>query len=357
MNNDVDVDGGIDMLLKDLRAQNPSLNDSDEFNPDALLSAPYFDDSNGELNHIDDSQREIDSMDDFDPDPVLSLPEKSVSDAMFFEPTPIRADQQNPERRQTHLQPMFDGMNFPGINNLQQQIMLNQQPTDLQKEELQATLQKIMLLEQLKQMQMERSSQNTAPFQQGPRPMQQISMENQPFEAQSLPGSPLSCGMPMPLSTGQRARSLTPPRSDGPGMMAYSDAMEKLCETMKRSAMSRTIVKQLSGRNLCKQGSQRNLSKQGSQRSLVKQNSGRNLMQTQLSNRSLGGSEHDTTGRMGPVPNRRPAIDTKHRIARDAHMGSTAPGRGVFRHNSCSALLGARNVQVQLDDSNLGYLS
>ena len=36
---------------------------------------------------------------------------------------------------------------------------------------------------------------------------------------------------------------------------AYNEAMEKLCESMKRSAMSRNLVKQLSGRNLVKQPS------------------------------------------------------------------------------------------------------
>ncbi|KAI2500596.1 hypothetical protein MHU86_13887 [Fragilaria crotonensis] len=51
----------------------------------------------------------------------------------------------------------------------------------------------------------------------------------------------------------------------------YSHAMEKLCETMRRSAMSRTMVKQLSGRSLPKQGSSRSLPKQASSRKAMLQ--------------------------------------------------------------------------------------
>ena len=67
--------------------------------------------------------------------------------------------------------------------------------------------------------------------------------------------------------------------------------MEKLCKTMKHSAMSRTIVKQLSGCSLTKQGSGRNLTKQNSGRDLsaiALQAAGRSHeMQKQLSGRNI----------------------------------------------------------------------
>lgn len=128
------------------------------------------------------------------------------------------------------------------------------------------------------------------------------------------------------------------------------------------------MVKQLSGRNLSstKQGgSQRNLlTKQGSsQRSLVKQNSGRDL--GALARQASGRNLHSPTPPEAPL--RRSLHDSKHRIAREVLGGSNHGGvggapntkRGLFRHNSSSALMGNKNnrrTQLQLDDCNLGYL-
>ena len=122
---------------------------------------------------------------------------------------------------------------------------------------------------------------------------------------------------------------------------AYNEAMEKLCESMKRSAMSRNLVKQLSGRNLVKQPSARSLTKQGSQRSLMnKQGSARNLMRKQGSNRSLVSDHSGHRSSSGYFPARRSSIDTKHRIGREVLQSRPMPGRGsLMRHLSQSALI------------------
>ena len=141
------------------------------------------------------------------------------------------------------------------------------------------------------------------------------------------------------------------------------EAMEKLCESMKRSAMSRNMVKQLSGRSLVKQGSgrqlvprqnsglmvrqgsNRSLMHQGSQRSLVHQSSQRSLIK-QGSNRSL---VDDGSGRGTPtaVPIRRMS-NTKHQLQH--------PQRGVFRHNSVQSLNSQSNhgLSLQVDGRNMG---
>merc|ERR1712226_320715 len=104
---------------------------------------------------------------------------------------------------------------------------------------------------------------------------------------------------------------------------AFSIAMEKLCQTMKRSAMSRTLVKQLSGRSLVKQSSGRNL---------MKQHSGRNLgaLSRQASGRSLT-CESDSPGNFGGqvapsnIPLRKSHVNPKHRI-NQLHPNTTCRG-------------------------------
>ena len=142
------------------------------------------------------------------------------------------------------------------------------------------------------------------------------------------------------------------PSQNPDNVRGYSHAMEKLCDTMKRSAMSRTMVKQLSGRSLTKQGSQRSLSSQGSQRS---QNSSRDFgacarlasgrdSARYISSSSLVGDETHPTGRL--TPSRRSLVNTKHRAA---------PGQVSSRRKSSSALQGNRSTSRQLDDANLGW--
>jgi hypothetical protein len=164
--------------------------------------------------------------------------------------------------------------------------------------------------------------------------------------------------------------------------LGVGEAMEKLCESMKRSAMSRSLVKQISNRsltqqnsarnlmkqhvqqgsvrNLVKQGSARNLVKQGSARNLVKQGSARNLGVTrQLSGRNLiransGRSIQRTCSGRGP------SQDPKHRMQPHTigSAGTNGPlGRGLLRHSSQSALMGPRNnprTILQIDDNLVG---
>ena len=182
------------------------------------------------------------------------------------------------------------------------------------------------------------------------------------------PGELLTAGSFDPLS------SLGMAMNGGQGL-EINEAMEKLCESMRRSAMSRSLVKQLSGRSLTQQNSARNLTKQGSARNLTRSNSGlrkqlsgRNLTK-QLSGRNLqransGRSVQRThSGRqlMGEeggsnLPVRRLTQDMKHRIQRESVNTSQAPpGRGIFRHKSQSALMDNKpRTILQIDDNSLG---
>jgi len=148
------------------------------------------------------------------------------------------------------------------------------------------------------------------------------------------------------------------------GQPGVNGAMEKLCESMRRSAMSRSLVKQLSGRSVSRTSSGRALTQQHSGRGLSKQNSGR-MVTKQLSGRSLSRAnsgrslQRSTSARAaeGELPVRRIAQDTKHRIQRDALSSSLhAPARGVFRHKSQSAIIGGNNQKtvLNIDGNSVG---
>jgi hypothetical protein len=186
--------------------------------------------------------------------------------------------------------------------------------------------------------------------------------------AQGFPPGPQGQGPPGSQGQG-------PPGSQGQGAQkspaTVNEAMEKLCESMRRSAMSRSLVKQLSGRNLSRQNSARglqrqnsgrltkqlstkNLSRTNSGRNLVRANSGRALQRTQSGRAALGPEDGSN------LPVRRIAQSSKHRIQRDAvSSGQGPPGRGVFRHKSQSAIIGmsqnnAPQMMLQIDDSTVG---
>ena len=142
------------------------------------------------------------------------------------------------------------------------------------------------------------------------------------------------------------------------GQVGVNGAMEKLCESMRRSAMSRSLVKQLSGRSVSRSSSGKLLpSKQHSGRGLSRQfsgcsNSGRQLVRTASGRQSIGDSG-------GPeLPVRRSAHDSKHRIQRDALATSSLhnPRRGVFRHHSQSSATGGSNQKtvVNIDGNSIG---
>ena len=115
------------------------------------------------------------------------------------------------------------------------------------------------------------------------------------------PTLPPTLSMPLQASTTPGA----PPPS-------INDAMAHLCDSMRRSAMSRSFVKQLSGRSLTGQTMQRSI---GRTNSLHSQNSSRSLMD-------------DASGRSLPV--RRTSSSTKYHIQH--------PLRGIHRHDSQQSL-------------------
>ena len=172
------------------------------------------------------------------------------------------------------------------------------------------------------------------------------------------PGELLTTGSFGPTNT-NGAQGFPPVLQGGSGQQkspaTVNDAMEKLCESMRRSAMSRSLVKQLNGRNLSRNNSAsaRGLTKQNSGRSIARHNSGvsgKTLVRAN-SGRSI---QRSASGRAGLLP--------KHRIQRDALSSSLhsqgPPGRGVFRHKSASQAGGAQpgspQMMLQIDDNPVG---
>lgn len=154
-------------------------------------------------------------------------------------------------------------------------------------------------------------------------------------------GMPLSPSMANPLNQMALAAAAARKRMSGGAQEGgknpnVNEAMEKLCESMRRSAMSRSLVKQLSGRNV------------------VRTNSSRSVQRSHSGKATFGQEE----GSNHPV--RKLSLNSKHRIHRDAITSNQAPQRrGVFRHKSHSAIIGtsrnkASQMKLQLDDNTLG---
>lgn len=110
-------------------------------------------------------------------------------------------------------------------------------------------------------------------------------------------------------------------------------AMEKLCESMRRSAMSRSLVKQLSGHSVSRNGSARAVTKQHSGRGLSRQfsgasSSGRQIVRTSSGRQGIvdGGLE---------LPVRRSNHDPKHRLQRDVLATSSLHNPRSPAHPCC----------------------
>ena len=130
-----------------------------------------------------------------------------------------------------------------------------------------------------------------------------------------------------------------------------NEAMEKLCESMRRSAMSRNLVKQLSGKSVSRTGSARSLSRSNSGAGMRKQMLGRTLSGGMA--RGDDGSGRGTPTRTVPI---RRLSNSKHRI----HARAAPGNRGAFRTNSMGSQASVHsqggNTYLQLDDQSLGAL-
>jgi len=140
---------------------------------------------------------------------------------------------------------------------------------------------------------------------------------------------------PFPVLQNQGNMSIAsdmPSSKESPASL--NQAMEKLCESMKRSAMSRNLVKQYSGRSLVQ-----------AQTMLGKQHSNRNLMGRQGSHRNL---MDDGSGRGTPTSVMRRMSNPKHRLQH--------PVRGLYRHDSQQSLNGQSNhgISLQIDGRSMG---
>ena len=128
------------------------------------------------------------------------------------------------------------------------------------------------------------------------------------------------------------------------GPVTVNDAMEKLCESMKRSAMSRTLVKQFSAgaRGVPRTNSAGlAMARQVSNRDVWRSSSNRNL--------AIDDSSHRSTDSRPAVPVRR-ISNKKHQLQ----------GRGVYRHGSGHLVgvngTGNSNLSLQIDGRNMGSL-
>ena len=136
------------------------------------------------------------------------------------------------------------------------------------------------------------------------------------------------------------------------------EAMEKLCETMKRSAMSRSLVKNLSRQNSGRSQLTRQSSSNSSRGLPLRKNSshGASLTKPSLSRHSSArsssgqqdGSDASIPIRSAPV--RRVSSNAKHRLQ--------TPTRGVLRHDSHlshNSMHGSSHgIRLQVDGQNMG---
>lgn len=112
-----------------------------------------------------------------------------------------------------------------------------------------------------------------------------------------------------------------------------NELMVKLCESMRRSARSRSLVKQLSGQSGSQQGN------------LAHSNEDRMRALMGLSGSSLpraSGRSHPGRDTAPSMPMRRMAHDTNHQMSLGAN--SAGQSRGVHRHQSHSAIIGMQRA-------------
>ncbi|CAJ1935731.1 unnamed protein product [Cylindrotheca closterium] len=168
-------------------------------------------------------------------------------------------------------------------------------------------------------------------------PQQERRHEKQPQAGTSLAAMAASLQGGGQASSGQGSTGGEPPGN-------VNEAMEKLCESMRRSAMSRSMVRQLSGRSAPNSRGMSRSKSGGLPRGTLGRNaSGRSIQRA-----------HSGTDSLRGAPIRRPTQDTKYRIQRDALSNSGGPpGRGVFRHKSSQGALGG-TTRLQIDDSTVG---
>jgi hypothetical protein len=147
-----------------------------------------------------------------------------------------------------------------------------------------------------------------------------------------MPGGPPSFSGPgNNVSIASNSQSFKPPYNglDGSqsGSSNVNEAMEKLCESMKRSARSRSLVKQYSSGT-------RGVSRHGS---------GQLYAMRQAAGRNMNSMDDNSSGRSAPI---RRHSSAKHQMQH--------PVRGVYRHDSSQGPNGAHSLNFQIDGRNMG---
>ena len=141
---------------------------------------------------------------------------------------------------------------------------------------------------------------------------------------------------PKAMYSGMSSVTPPPPQMQGDVAAAMSEAMEKLSDSMKRTAMSRSMVKQFSGRNIVRHSSSRGL--------LSKQNSTRGMLASQRAVRPQTSERNLMSGDSARSSLRR--TNSKHHLQHPNRM---------FLHDSQGSLglsqSGHNSFSVQLDGS------
>jgi hypothetical protein len=176
-------------------------------------------------------------------------------------------------------------------------------------------------------------------------------MGNNNFRGNGMPGAPpfgngnvsiASTGGVQSFKPSFNAGGMDSQSMGGSGGPGTNDAMEKLCLSMKRSAMSRTLVKQYSsGRGVSRNGS-------GHLNAMRQATGGRQMMD-------------DSSGRSnGPATPVRRLSSAKHRLqhpSRGVYLHDSQNSLG-YRHDSQNSLGGtsAHSVNLQFDGRNMGTM-
>jgi hypothetical protein len=360
--------------------------DSEDFDPNALLSEPLMDDDSIEFGLLSSDPS------NFEPEPPTfqfnGSSQQKVQGPVQYESfqQPQHQQQQSfnnfiqTKTRHTPHNPLQNGRSgqdtFLPLNDSDSHIQESQQAVTMRMQELQQQIHQVQnqiqhVQYQSSQLELQSSQRedpsnvpqpqnsqgynvqgmvNNAGMSRNP-PDRSVSAPVMPrsgnfsrgfMEAQQQPQAqaPSLAAMAASLQRGQQtddsSQSFGKQSAQGQDPGNVSEAMEKLCESMRRSAMSRNMVRQLSGRSA------------PTSRGMGKSKSG-GLVRGNMSRTHSGA---DALVRPGPI--RRLTHDSKHRIQRDALSSSGGPpGRGVFRHKSSQGAL-AGTTRSQIDDNTRG---
>ena len=185
---------------------------------------------------------------------------------------------------------------------------------------------------------------------------QQQQLQQQIFNSSPMSRPPFSFPPPFAQEPSDQSMQHIPSED----LKTYSEGMEKLCESMKRSAMSRTLVKNLSASPGTTAGRNHNVTP--SRTLHKKQTQGRLLRQGSI--KSAQSNDSNDSGRcMTPpirsLPTRKPSTNSKYRSRNSRHRAVALPndfhtGEDSFPKDAKSAY-SADNLSEYSTDNSTAY--